>query len=135
MYNIGMTDIDKFYSDADRLVTRASAPGAPDQGKLADELVRLFSIWTRDYGELGTAIADYWLGTYAQTLSGPGKGQAAVEWLGAALSLISGSFTPEMDFPDDDWDEIREIISAEADTMDLDLLTSIMTIIVERGKA
>jgi len=40
-----------------------------------------------------------------------------------------------MDFPDDDWDEIREIISAEADTMDLDLLTSIMTIIVERGKA
>ena len=130
-----MTDIDKFFSDADRLVARASVPGSTSAGKLGSELSRLFLIWTRDFGTLGTAFADYWNAKYANSLSAPEGRKAAGDWLAAALALLSGCFTTEMDFPDEDWAEIRDIISAEAETLDMDLVMSIMTVIVDRGKA
>lgn len=130
-----MTDIDKFYSDADKLVTRASVPGSSFAGKLKSELSRLFLIWTRDYGQLGTAFCEYWHITYGDSLSTENDRKAAVEWLASALCLLSGCFTKEMDFPDRDWQEIRDIISAEAEDLDIDMLMSIMSIIVERGKA
>lgn len=130
-----MTDIDKFFSDADRLVARASSPGSAAAGKLGSELSRLFLIWTRDFGDIGTALDAYWTGRYAGTLKDDAGRKAAIAWLGAAVSLLSGCFTSGMDFPDEDWHEIREIISAEAENMDLDLLTSILTVIVDRGKA
>jgi hypothetical protein len=130
-----MTDIDKFFSDADRLVARASIPGSTAAGKLGSELSRLFLVWTRDFGTLGAAFADYWTGKYANKLNTEHDRKAACEWFAAAVALLSGCFTPEMDFPDEDWAEIRDIISAEAETLDMDLVMSIMTVIVDRGKA
>jgi hypothetical protein len=135
MYNKTMTDIDKFFSDSDRLMARGSATGKIDCQKLASELTRLFLTWTRDYGELGSNLAAYWIEQYSTTLSTPEGRKQATEWFGSLLSLLSNSFTAEMDFSDKDWDEIRENVSAEADNLDLELITSIMMIIVERGKA
>lgn len=135
IYNIRMTDIDKFYSDADKLVKRASVPGSSYAEKLNSELSRLFLIWTRDFGQLGSTLCEYWHITYGDNLSTETDRKAAVEWLASALCLLSGCFTNEMDFPDRDWQEIRDIISAEAEEIDIDLLMSIMSIIVERGKS
>ncbi|WP_289844088.1 hypothetical protein [Treponema denticola] len=39
-----------------------------------------------------------------------------------------------MDFPQQDWEQINLIISSEAESLDMDLLNSIMTVIVERKK-
>ena len=39
-----------------------------------------------------------------------------------------------MDFPQEDWEQINLIISSEAESLDMDLLNSIMTVIVERKK-
>lgn len=130
-----MTDIDKFYSDADRLVARASAPGSLAAGKLGSELSRMFLVWTRDFGEVGTNIAAYWTNKYSQTLTSDAERKTAIEWFAAAIALLSGCFTEKMDFPDEDWYEIRDIVSAEADDLDIDLLMTIMTVIVDRGKA
>ena len=135
LYISGMTDIDKFYSDADKLVARASVPGSLAAGKLASELNRMFLIWTRDFATIGPALADYWSSRYQGTLDTETGRTAAIEWLASAVSLLAGCFTPEMDFPDEDWNEIRDIISAEADTLDMELVMSLMSIIVERGKA
>jgi hypothetical protein len=130
-----MTDIDKFLSDADRLVARASATGKTDTQKLAGELTRLFLIWARDFGELGTNLSSYWIGEYTESLSTEEGRKRAVEWFGSILALLSDCFTKDMDFSDRDWEEIRDCISDEAENLDMDLITSIMTIIVDRGKA
>ena len=130
-----MTDLDKFYSDADRIVARACGAGTFSAGKLAGELSRHFLVWTRDFGNIATDLASWWNEHYVETLETDEGRKAAVDWFGSLLALLSGSFTPEMDFTNRDWEEIRDIISAEAENIDIDLLTSIMTIIVERGKA
>jgi len=130
-----MTNIDKFYSDGDRLMSKAGAPGSQDVKKLAAELSRLFLGWTRDFGELGANLSTYWIDEYADTLSTAEGRKAAVEWFGALLALLSDCFTADMNFSDRDWEEIRENVSAEAGDLDMDLVSSIMTVIVEHGKA
>jgi len=130
-----MTDIDKFLSDADKLVARASATGKTDTQKLAGEITRLFLIWSRDFGELGTNLSAYWIDEYTETLSTEEGRKRAVEWFGSILALLSDCFTKDMDFSDRDWEEIRDSISDEAENLDMELITSIMTIIVDRGKA
>lgn len=130
-----MTDIDKFYSDADRLMARASSQGPVDVQKLAAELTRLFLRYTQGLGDLGTNMGAYWVETYANTLATEEGRKRASEWFASVLSLLSGSFAAEMDFNDRDWDEIRDTVSDEAENLDIDLITSIMTVIVDRGKA
>lgn len=130
-----MTDIDKFYSDADRLLARASVPGSTSAVKLGSELSRMFLVWTRDFGDIGTDLASYWNTRYPETMNTPEGRKTAVEWFASALALLSGCFTAQMNFPDDDWAEIRDIISAQAETLEMDLLVSMMTVIVDRGKA
>lgn len=80
-------------------------------------------------------MAEYWKGAYTHTLSAEEGRKAAVEWFGALHALLNGEFDQSMNFPDRDWEEIRETINAEADNMDMDLLSSILTTIVERGHA
>jgi hypothetical protein len=130
-----MTEIDKFFSDADRIIARSSTPGNSSANKSGAELSRLFLASTRDFGTLGTELANYWTERYSKNLASNEDKKTAVDWLGSALALLFGCFTASMDFPDSDWAEIREIVSAEAENLDMDLLVSIMTIIVERGKA
>jgi hypothetical protein len=131
-----MTNLDKFYSDADRLMKRSAVPGnGLSAGALAQELRRLFLSWARDYGNLGTDLADYWVSAYESSLGTEEGRKNGVEWFGALLALLGGEFSPAMDFSHRDWEEIRDTVNAEADDMDIDLLSSIMTVIVERGKA
>jgi len=130
-----MTDIDKFYSDADRLASRIPSTDTSAGPKFASDLTRLFLSWTHDYGEIGEDLASWWANKYRDGLGEDGARRKAVEWFGAALSLLSGCFTDKMDFPDDDWEEIRDTISASADELDIDLIQTIMTVIVERGHA
>lgn len=135
MYNNRMTDTDKFNSDLDRLLSRAAAPGAMTPGALAREMSRLFQINARDFGNLGEALSDYWTERYGPSLAQPEMRKPAADWLVHVYCLLSGCFEPAMDFPDDDWESIREIVSAEADDLDIQVLTEILTVIVDRGKA
>jgi hypothetical protein len=130
-----MTDIDKFLLDADRLVARASASGTTDAKRLAADLSNAFRSWTRDYGEIGESLAAYWVDEYSDTLRSTEGRTNAVTWFGSVLALLSGCFEDGMDFPDRDWEEIRDTVSSEADSLDMEIISSIMTVIVERGKA
>jgi len=73
-----MTDIDKFYSDADRIVARAAAPGNSATAKLAGELSRHFLVWARDYGDIAADLAAYWTERYADSLASDEGRKAAV---------------------------------------------------------
>lgn len=128
-----MTDLDKFASDADRVLSRALKPGATARAA-ATELSRLLASSVRGLEPLAEGFALIWERRFADSLT-PGNARAAVDWLVAAFAFLSDAFAPEMDFPDDDWEDIRELLSAEAEDLDMDTLTSMMTVIVERGKA
>lgn len=131
-YNNPMTNLDKYYSDADRLAARgATRP----KDEFAKGLIQLFRSWSRDFEPIATPLAEYWQGRYAHTLDDPAGKEAAVEWFGALLSLFYGDFPRDKNFPDDDWAEIRDTVSAEAESLDMDLVTTILSVIVERGKA
>ncbi len=134
-----MTDIDKFYSDADKAASRARKDERVSPENAArtfeGELTRLFLLNCRDLGGIGESLRDYWLDAYRGTVMTEEGRKAAIEWFAALLSLFTGSFPPDADFPDRDWAEIRETVSAEADTLDIDLLMDIMRVIVERGKS
>lgn len=128
-----MTDIDKFYSDGERIMKRAAAAQTGNK-KIAEDLARLFQVAARGYDVIAESLSNYWIATYADGLSGENERKAAIEWFANVLALFDGEFMPDMDFEDRDWDEIRETVSAEAETLNLDVLTSIMTVIVERKK-
>ncbi|ULQ60894.1 hypothetical protein K7I13_06430 [Brucepastera parasyntrophica] len=128
-----MIPLDKFHSDANKICKHMSPAGGSGNGA-AQELARLFLSYTKQYGNIGYDLITYWNGKYDRGLADPQTAAAAIDWLTNALALLSGEFTKEMDFPDADWMEIRDCITAEADNLDIDLLTSIMSVFVERGK-
>ncbi len=138
-YNQIMTDLDKFFSDADRIASRASkdeaAGGHAFEREFREAITRLFLSWTRDYAGVGDSLAEYWGERYAGATATAAGRAGAIEWFGNVLALLSGCFPKEADFPDDDWAEIRDTVSAEADTLDLDIVTGILSVVVERGKA
>ncbi len=138
-YNQIMTDIDKFFSDADRIASRAAkdqAGGSPShEREFRDGMTRLFLSWTRDYAGVGDSLARYWSERYGDAAATDAGRKAATEWFGNALALLCGCFPKDADFPDEDWDEIRDTVSAEAETLDLDIVTSVLSVVGERGKA
>ncbi len=138
-YNQDMTDTDKFFSDADRIASRAAKDqaigGHAFEREFRDGMTRLFLSWTRDYAGIGDSLAEYWLNRYGADAANAEGRKGAIEWFGKVLALLSGSFPKDADFSDGDWAEIRDTVSAEADTLDLDVVTDILSVVVERGKA
>lgn len=132
-YNIDMKDIDKFFSDADRLIARWRAEGTGNTTRLAASLKGHFDSYSRGAAVIAEPLSSYWKDTYTDSLSTAEGQKDAVSWLGSLNSLLAGEFDETMDFPERDWAEIRDTINAEAESMDMDLLSDIMMIIVDRG--
>lgn len=135
IYNNDMTALDKFFSDTDRLIAHADNPSANfSDKKFADELLRLTSPLIGDFEPLSSPLTEYWKDHYTPTLTSAEGRKFAAQWFANLYALLSGSFTKDMDFPDRDWDEIRETVNDQAEYLDMDILSTIMTTIVERGK-
>ncbi len=130
-----MKEIDKFFSDGDKIIAKWRAEGTGKTARLASALSAHFRSWTRSVDEIAEPLVTYWETEYADTLGTEEGRKAAVDWLGALHALLTGGFDGTMDFAARDWEEIRDTINAEAEAMDLDLLSEIMTVIVERGHA
>lgn len=124
-----MNSLEKFYSDGLKLIKSC------DSEKFAVELAELFNkaIYSFDKHISGLAknLADYKL---ANLLSGEIDKTECVEWFYKLFSLFAGSFDKNMDFSEEDWNEIKLTISAEAEELDMDFLNEIMTVFVERKK-
>ncbi len=134
-----MTDIDKFCSDADKLLERTSRPDLRNHpgtslSEFRKGLEQLFLSRARNYGELAENLAAYRLDRLSGSSGSTEEKRAAVNWLNQSFALLDGTFSADMNFAAEDWEAIREIVSAEADTLDLDLLTALMSTILERGK-
>lgn len=127
-----MTNLEKFYSDAERTTARCGRNG--NHQALCAELHRSFLENNRSSGILAEVLGDFWQRTYGISLGTDDQRATALKSIVALMALITGEFEETMDFPDEEWDEIREIISAEAESLDMTILTEIMSVIVSRGK-
>ena len=60
--------------------------------------------------------------------------EKAADWFYTVFSLFDGSFGSDMDFSDEDWEELHAIISAAAESLDMHTVSTIMSVMVERHK-
>ena len=122
-----MNILEKFYSDARRRTEKAPYPA------FRQELCGFFVQTIRSYDKsllpLAEDAAEYWLRTHLKY-----KKEAAVNWFYAVFSLFDGSFSSDMDFSDEDWEELHAIVSAAAETLDMHTVSAIMSVMVERNK-
>ena len=89
--------------------------------------------WTRSYGNLAENFWTFWLDRYADALGNTDNRGIAIDRLVSLMALLTGSFDDTMDFSNEEWEDIREIVSAEAEDMEMDRLMEIMSVIVSRG--
>jgi hypothetical protein len=121
-----MKDVDKFLSDIARW--NGSGPNGQDPARL-EALRRMFFEHLRSMpNELLSDIFMDFLQRY--NADGEEGRSRALTWLSGVASLLAGEYdgTP---FPHDDWESLRESVSANAGDMDIDLLTEIMSLILE----
>ncbi|TFG78902.1 MAG: hypothetical protein E4H20_12370 [Spirochaetales bacterium] len=123
-----MQAIDKLKSDLDDW-ERRSTPSA--DMKALDGLRLSFS---RTVGsvpeETISAIFTSFLGLYGSV--GPRQGAKAIEWLGGVGSLFLMDYdgTP---FSKAEWEDIRELVTLDAGEIDMDVLSYILSVVMEHG--
>lgn len=134
-YNEIMTDIDKFYSDVQKIKKRERADNPVYDGKKASLAVAsMFESMNRDLGDLPRSIGEYWITNYIDTSTDISNEPTDehVEWLLTVLSFLDGSLEPNMDLPKKDWKALLDFINYEAESLPIDVLTDLMAVIVSK---
>ena len=118
-----MRPSDKLLSDLDDWAGRTARE---PEAKRFESLTSLLGRSLRGIPEdLLAGIAERW-----SVLSrGPGGEERARAWLDGACLLALMDYEDDPPLNQEDWSEIRELFSAEAETLDMDLLSYVL----ERG--
>lgn len=132
-----MSDIRKFYADVQRCLKheRSDFPGGYNGLHAAKYVEKIFVSYNADLGSLPVSIAELWESRYI-TVSADSDTEpttAHIDWLAAILSFMDGELLDDIEIPMQDWKDIAELISCEAEDLPIDVLTSMMTILVEKS--
>ncbi|MCK9169305.1 MAG: hypothetical protein M0P01_02705 [Treponema sp.] len=131
-----MTDIEKFRSDIHRIIKRERIQngGRYDAAHVCRQAADLLVRSVRIQGELPRSIADYWLSQYIETSVSAEKEPTDIhiDKLGAMMSFLSGSAEDGDLLSDDDWTEIGRLTGYEAEDLPIEVLSALMTILVDR---
>lgn len=134
-----MTTTDKFLADIQRIIKhdRADNSGRYDGARVCKRIADLFTQNNCDVANLARSLADYWLNTYvyasADLANEPSEENRAR--LTAFQSFLDGDDAVEVyaAFTADDWETLRDFVNDEAETMDLNRLQSMMSLVLEYG--
>ena len=133
-----MNTIDKFISDIQKTIKhdRANNGGHYDAKRACTQIAKLFENNNRNLGALAVSISDYWLNTYilgsADLANEPGEEN--IERIEAFQSFCDAD--EEADYSiltADDWENLRDFVNFEAETIDLNALQNMMSVILEKG--
>ena len=131
-----MTDLGKFYADVQRCLKheRTDHNGNYDGLRASRAIEKLFISYSRGLENITEPLAEYWEQTYIQKSPKLGEEpqKANIDWLANVIALFDGQLEPDQNFSKKDWAEINDIVNAEAEDLPLDVLSSIMSTIVER---
>lgn len=132
-----MNATDKFHSDIQKAVKfdRANNGGRYDGARACAQVAQLLERYCRDVPSLARQVGDYWLNTYAlasdDVQSEPSERNVAR--LRAFHSFLSGGDDLLDELSADDWENLRDFVDDEAETLDMDSLQRMMGVILERG--
>ena len=131
-----MTDLGKFYADVQRCLKheRADHNGNYDGLRASRAIEQLFISYSRGLENIAEPLAEYWEQTNIQKSPKLGEEpqKANIDWLANVIALFDGQLEPDQNFSKKDWSEINDIVNAEAEDLPLDVLSYIMSTIVER---
>ena len=122
-----MNILEKFYSDARRRTEKLPDPAFRQE--LCEFFVQTIRSYDKSLLPLAEDSAEYWLRTHLNDTK-----EDAVNWFYTVFSLFDGIFSSDMNFSDDDWEELHVIVSAAAETLDMRTVSAIMSVMVERNK-
>lgn len=132
-----MDNNSKFYADIQRILKhdRANNNGNFNPERACKEIGNRFASSYKNFGALPEGIAQYWLEN--KVLSSSDINQEPTEdtinWILDADDFLSAEKDKTYCFSKTDWEEIRELVNAEACDLDINLLSDLMSIIVENG--
>ncbi len=131
-----MTEIEKFSADVKRIVKhdRADHGGSYDGLRAAQKAAELFSSYSKELAGLPESIADYWLHTYVEPSADADNepSEEHVEWLASALAFLAGDERECVGFSAADWRTLCDLVNYEAEDLPIDVLSDLMTILVNR---
>ena len=132
-----MDNNSKFYADIQRILKydRANNNGNFNPERACKEIGNRFASSYKNFGALPEGISQYWLEN--KVLSSSDISQEPTEdtinWILDADDFLSAKKDKTYCFSKTDWEEIRELVNAEACDLDINLLSDLMSIIVENG--
>ena len=132
-----MDNNSKFYADIQRILKydRANNNGNFNPERACKEIAKRFSTSYKNFGSLPEGISQYWIDSILLNSKTPETEptEETLNWILDADDFLSGEKEKKYCFSAKDWEEIRELVNAEACDLDIDLLSDLMSIIVENG--
>lgn len=131
-----MTEIEKFNSDLSRAVKHnRNADGSLNQDAFYSHAENLFKRASSVGGCLPTSLFGYWKSEYVDCSSNPQNEptEENINRLSAMLAFLCNSNEYEDCLTNDDWVEMSDMVSAEAEDMPIEQLQDLMSIIVSKG--
>jgi len=129
-----MNDFRKFQADMRRMMKYERSISAYEPRNICSKAAALFVSDNRGLGKLPDAIADYWIKTYIETSPRPDDEptEKNIDRLAAMQSFLEGTDDGTEVLSAQDWKELGNLVSCEADDLPLDVLRNLMEIIVEK---
>ncbi len=131
-----MTNTDKFLADVKRIVKRNRSENSSYDGKnCSSQVGQLFCSYHKNWGNLPGSITDYWMNTYifssSQMEEEPTREHQ--DWLADVLEFLAGEEGDFKSLSHEDWVALRDLINYEAEDLPVEVLSSLMGVLLERG--
>ena len=132
-----MDNIQKLYSDIEKIKKHnRNSSGTLDLNKVATQVSEMFQRNNRDFCDLPNSLAEYWVKTYVYPqidLNANDLSQESVDKLCAMQAFLDNDIADDTDcLTLDDWKQIAAFVNFEAEDMPIDLLSQMMSILVEK---
>lgn len=132
-----MDNIQKLYSDIEKIKKHnRNSSGTLDLNKVATQVSEMFQRNNRDFCDLSNSLAEYWVKTYVYPqidLNANDLSQESVDKLCAMQAFLDNDIEDDTDcLTLDDWKQIAAFVNFEAEDMPIDLLSQMMSILVEK---
>lgn len=131
-----MTDIQKFSSDVKKIIKmNRFQDGSLNLEDTCEKIIQQFERASSVPASLSGSVASYWKTTYIDT-SNEQENEPTQEHLGVLCGFLSFLENSDENFDlisNSDWKELSELVNCEADTLPIEILQQLMSILVEKG--
>lgn len=131
-----MTNTDKFLADIKRIIKRNRSDNTHYDGmECSRQVGNLFCSYHKDLGDLPSSIIQHWLTQYIEPSSELQEEPTREhqDWLADVLEFLAGEEGEFKSITHEDWVALRDLINYEAEDLPVEVLSSLMGVLLERG--